>query len=131
MFYKNFFTSRLLLLTLILSGIIIPQFSVLPRETSANFTSSIYDVKRIRDSNRFPDLEPEAVIGEAILFLLGLVAVLGLLAIVIGGILYILSIGDEQKATRAKNTILYAIIGTILASAAWIIMKTIYGIFFS
>lgn len=48
-------------------------------------------------------------------FIAGLVTVIGTIMIIIGGIQYITSAGNEDKARRAKNTILYAIIGIAIA----------------
>ena len=44
-----------------------------------------------------------------------LVTVLGTIMIIIGGIQYISSAGSEDKARRAKNTVLYAVIGIAIA----------------
>ncbi len=43
------------------------------------------------------------------------------IAIVIGGILYITSAGDEKRVSAAKNTLLYAVIGIIVAMLAFAI----------
>jgi hypothetical protein len=45
----------------------------------------------------------------------GLVTVIGTIMIIIGGIQYIASAGNEDRARRAKNTVLYAIIGIAIA----------------
>lgn len=51
-------------------------------------------------------------ITNILLFLIGAVAVIML---VIGGFRYVISGGDQSQVTSAKNTILYAIIGIIVA----------------
>lgn len=48
-------------------------------------------------------------------FLLGLVAFLGMVAIIWGGITYITSFGDEKRAAQGKSIILYALIGILIA----------------
>jgi len=48
-------------------------------------------------------------------FIIGAVAVL---MIVIGGLRYVLSAGDATALTSAKNTILYAAVGLVLAAMA-------------
>jgi len=48
-------------------------------------------------------------------FITGLVVVIGTIMIIIGGIQYITSAGNEEKARRAKNTVLYTIIGIAIA----------------
>ena len=54
----------------------------------------------------------------------GIVAVV---MIVIGGIYYASSDGDPGKITNAKNTILYAVIGLILAIASAAIVNFVFG----
>lgn len=43
-----------------------------------------------------------------------LAAIVAVIFLILGGIQYITSQGDEEKATKAKNTILYAVIGLIV-----------------
>jgi hypothetical protein len=52
-------------------------------------------------------------------FLIGGIAVL---MIIIGGIRYITSAGDQNGITAAKNTILYAVIGLVVAMLAYSIV---------
>lgn len=56
-----------------------------------------------------------ANIMKVVTFLLGAVAVIML---IIGGFRYVTSNGDQSQITSAKNTILYAIVGLILALMA-------------
>lgn len=46
-------------------------------------------------------------------------AVAAVLVIVISGAIYVMSNGDSNLITAAKNRILYAVIGLIVASLAW------------
>ena len=49
--------------------------------------------------------------------------VISVIMLVWGGLRYILSGGDNKKVTDAKNTILYAIIGLIIAVLAFAIVN--------
>ena len=63
------------------------------------------------------------VIGDitnVALFIIGAVSVLML---IYGGIRYTISGGDEKAITSAKNTILYAVIGIVVAVAAYAIVN--------
>lgn len=51
------------------------------------------------------------------------------IAIVIGGILYVTSDGDPSKLTRAKNTIIYSVIGLIMVIMAAAITAFVAGAF--
>ena len=59
-------------------------------------------------------------ITSILLFIVGAVAVIML---IFGGIRYIVSGGDQNNVTAAKNTILYAIIGIIVALLAYAAVK--------
>lgn len=59
-------------------------------------------------------------ITNVILFLLGAVAVI---VIIIGGLMYVVSAGDPGKAKTAKDTILYAVIGLVVALFAGAIVN--------
>jgi ABC-type Fe3+ transport system permease subunit len=61
-----------------------------------------------------------AIIVNILLFLLGAIAVV---MIVIGGIRYATSNGEQSAITSAKNTILYAVIGLIVAIMAYAIVN--------
>ena len=49
---------------------------------------------------------------------IGIVAAISVLFVVIGGLRYVFSDGDPQDASRAKSTIIYALIGLIVAVLA-------------
>jgi multisubunit Na+/H+ antiporter MnhB subunit len=55
-------------------------------------------------------------ITNIMLFIIGAIAVIML---IIGGIRYVVSAGDQNAVTSAKNTILYAIIGIVVAFLAY------------
>ncbi len=59
-------------------------------------------------------------ITNTILYVVGIISVIML---IYGGLRYILSGGDSKKVTDAKNTIMYAIIGLIIAILAFAIVN--------
>jgi hypothetical protein len=61
---------------------------------------------------------------NAIFYVAGAVAVL---IIIIGGIGYIASTGDPGRITKAKNTILYAVIGLVVVILARAIVAFVVG----
>ncbi len=58
-------------------------------------------------------------VTDVLLFILGAIAVI---MIIIGGIKYTISNGDSSQVTSAKNTILYAVIGLVVALLAYAIV---------
>lgn len=65
-------------------------------------------------------------IVNVLLFVIGAISVIML---IIGGIRYTISGGDSGAVTAAKNTILYAIIGLIVAFLAFAIVNFVVGSF--
>ena len=63
-------------------------------------------------------------IVSTLLFVVGVVAVV---VIIIGGILYVTSTGDPGKTKRAKDTILYAVVGLVVAIMAYAIVAFVVG----
>ena len=59
-------------------------------------------------------------ITNTVLYIVGIIAVVML---IVGGIKYLLSGGDAKKVTDAKNTVLYAIIGLVIAFLAYAIVN--------
>ena len=59
-------------------------------------------------------------ISNTILAIVGVVAVLFL---ILGGFQYITSAGNPEQIGKAKNTVLYAIIGIIVAILAYVIVN--------
>lgn len=54
---------------------------------------------------------------------------LSVIMIIYGGIQYVLSAGDAKKVESAKNTILYSVIGLIVAILAGAIVNFVTGVF--
>ena len=59
-------------------------------------------------------------ITNTVLFAVGIISVIML---IYGGLRYIISGGDSKKVTDAKNTIMYAIIGLIIAILSYAIVN--------
>ena len=53
---------------------------------------------------------------------LGVVALIAVIFIIVGGVQYITSSGDTGKAMKARNTILYSVIGLIIAILSFAIV---------
>ena len=66
------------------------------------------------------------IIVNVLLFILGAIAVI---MIIIGGIRYTTSNGDASATKSAKDTILYAVIGLIVAILAFAIVNFVIGTF--
>ena len=58
------------------------------------------------------------ILNKAANFLLVIVGIAGVFMVIIGGVQYALSSGDPQKINKAKDMIIYAIVGLIVALVA-------------
>ncbi len=67
-------------------------------------------------TNLFGDSGIFSQISSVLLFIVGAIAVI---MIVIGGLRYVISGGDASQVQSAKNTILYALVGVIVAILAY------------
>ncbi len=66
------------------------------------------------------DIFSEGGIFERVVnLLLFLVGAISVIMLIIGGIRYIVSAGDQNQVTGAKNTILYAVVGIVVAVIAY------------
>lgn len=59
-------------------------------------------------------------------FVMGIIAVI---VIIVAGIMYATSSGDSAAVTKAKNLILYSVVGIIVIFAAWGITNFVIGRF--
>ena len=64
-----------------------------------------------------------SILKSVINILLTVVGIVAVILIIVGGLRYITSAGDQSQITGAKNTILYAVIGLIIAAMAFAIVN--------
>ena len=62
-------------------------------------------------------------VQSVISVVVGLVGLVAVVMIILGGFQYTTSAGDTNKVTKAKNTILYGIIGLVIAILAFAIVN--------
>ena len=69
------------------------------------------------------------VIGKVIASGIRYVAVIAVLAVMVWGIMYMLSSGQEEKTKQAKNIIIWSLVGTFLSVSAWGIISIVNNFF--
>lgn len=70
---------------------------------------------------------PGGVLTNVISSLLFIAGTIAVIMIIVGGIRYITSDGDAAKASQAKNTIIYAIIGLVITVMSYGIVAFVVG----
>jgi len=67
--------------------------------------------------------DANSLVKDVVNIILWIVGILSVIMLVWGGIKYTTSAGDTNKVTSAKNTIIYAVIGLIIAILAYAIVN--------
>ena len=68
-------------------------------------------------------------VGTLVNVLLFVVGGLSVIMIIVGALLYVTSQGDTSSVTKAKNTILYAVIGLVISILAYAIVNWVFHLF--
>jgi len=71
----------------------------------------------------------DSLVKTIINTLLYVVGALSVIMIIVGGIMYVISQGDSGNITKAKNTILYSVIGLIVSFLAYAIVNWVLKLF--
>lgn len=83
------------------------------------------EICKERDTKLFGPNSIWTKIINVLIFIIGAVAVI---MIIIGGLRYVLSNGDQSSITSAKNTILYSIVGLVVAILASAIVNFVIAV---
>ena len=76
-----------------------------------------------------PQLTADEVLQNGLNILYFLAGVVAVIVIIIAGIYYATSSGDSGKVTKAKNMILYSIVGLVIILSAFAITNFVVGRF--
>jgi type IV secretory pathway VirB2 component (pilin) len=99
-------------------------------------SSDTHAVNVIQDSNSGPlkdakaqDISKDNTITNIVNMLLYILGAIAVIAIIAGGIRYTTANGDASQTKLAKDTILYAVVGLIVAIMAWGIVNFVVSRF--
>lgn len=65
----------------------------------------------------------ESTVKNVLSVVFSIVGIIAVIMIIIGGVNYMTSQGDTQKVQKAKNTIMYGIIGMVIALLSFAIVQ--------
>lgn len=68
-----------------------------------------------------------SVIKTVVNILSWVVGIAAVIMVIIGGLLYVISSGDATKAAKARNTIIYALVGLVVVALAQVIVRFVIG----
>lgn len=75
------------------------------------------------------DENAEDLIGVLVNTLLFIVGTLAVVMIIVSGIFYVISSGDAGKVAKAKNTLMYSIVGLVIALIAFVLVNWVFKLF--
>lgn len=90
-------------------------------------TSSIEAGVNCVGQNIENDTSLEDVISTVVNTLLFIIGIISVIMLIIGGIRYVISGGNQSQVESARNTILYAIVGLVVAFVAWGVVSFVVG----
>lgn len=106
-------------------------FGIVPTASADSICDNPNISDEIKGANGCPSSKSPGTLKDSITIILNsIILVAGLVAvifIVIGGINYMTSAGDPGKVKKAKDTILYAVIGLVVCALAFAIVNFVIG----
>lgn len=79
--------------------------------------------------NGVADIKAEVLIPNILGVVYWAAGVTAVVAIILGGLFYILADGNAQKITRAKDIILYGVVGLVVVLLAFVVTNFVVGWF--
>ena len=83
--------------------------------------SNVYAQEEVKLDNPVLERDLVSFLERIALTLLPIAAGVFLVMLAVGGILYMTSAGNEAQAEKAKNALVWAVIGIIIVGSAWAI----------
>lgn len=95
----------------------------------ANANNAVQDGLSTTRGKGVPDtlFGTDSIFTSIVNILLFIIGAISVIMLIIGGIKYTISGGDTGQVTSAKNTILYAVIGLVVAFLAFAIVNWVLG----
>lgn len=69
----------------------------------------------------------EGFLGKIVNILIFIIGAISVIMIIVGGLRYVLSGGDQNSIKAGKDTVLYAVIGLLVSMMAYAIVKFVIG----
>lgn len=115
---------------LMLAALLLLVFTTVPLPTSAEgINDGFAKIEALRVANAPKAANIPDFIVNVLKAVTLLLAVVALGALIYGGVLYITSGGEDDKTSRAKRIILYAVVGLLVVGAAAVIVNVTVGVF--
>lgn len=110
--------TKILLLTLVVSAILLPSVSLATTLTSGWSMDNV-------STFGLPGGTLTSIIGNILSWLLAIFGIVGIIGFIIAGLMYLLAAGDEDTIKTAKSAMKYSIIGVIVGLAGYVAIQAI------
>lgn len=84
-----------------------------------------YFAAQLVPNDALPRVDPGSALNKGLTIFFVTLGSISFLIMVIAGLKYVLSAGDPDKITKARNTIIYAGVGLIVAASASLIVTLV------
>jgi hypothetical protein len=71
--------------------------------------------------------DAQKIVSTVVNLLSIVVGIISVIMIIFGGIRFVMSSGDAQQASSARNTVIYALVGLVTAFTAQILVRFVLG----
>lgn len=120
---SNFFVAAVLMTSVLGIGAVVAQPAYAANPLDASCTDSTLKGSDICNDKSDMLFGPNSFWTRLINTMIFIVGTVAVLMIIVGGLRYVLSGGDASGTKSAKDTILYAIIGVVIAILAYAIVN--------
>lgn len=116
------YITRLFVSALMIAGVV--ALPLLAADTAlASTTTTACEGVSAAGGSGCGDVEFKTFLGKIVDILIFIIGAISVIMIVVGGLRYTLSGGDANSITAGKNTVIYAIIGLVVALMSYAISK--------
>ena len=115
---KNIINVKNLAFTVLSLGVVSGALLLAP-EASAQIETGL----NAAGANMDQGAEVDGIVGNVVNVFLYIVGAVAVIMVIFGGFQYMTSAGDPSKASKGRNTVVYAIVGLLLAVFAYAIIN--------
>jgi len=108
---------------------LIGVFFILPKAQAEGLplyeaAGSGVDLTAVKESG-LADTKIETILEKFLTWLLGVVGIIALIGLVVSGIIYLISAGNDEMITKAKKYMTYCLVGIVVVLASFVIVKAL------
>ncbi|MFA6197529.1 MAG: pilin [Patescibacteria group bacterium] len=98
---------------------------VSPHAASISLALNVEDITNVGGQLGLPTSDPVTTVLNLIQYALSLLGIIAVIMVIIGGFMWLMSLGNEDRLVMAKRTISGAIVGLVIVLPSWAIVSYI------